>query len=88
MLFRSYQSTYSPGDTVTRESLYLSKIYDALKEGGFREGEDFIFQITSHVLIDFREQNLKAEDNLGESKIEFNSMLVKVRSLKEVIPFL
>lgn len=63
----------------------LDKIKRDLVKNGFKEGKDFKFKTTRHVLYDYGGKTLnEVSDPIPQDSI-FNSMLVKVSALKGII---
>lgn len=71
-------------DTMKGEIYSLMLIYEALTKNDCKEGEDFIFKKASHILTDFRGQDLRAQENLEEVSVEFSSLLVKAGALRKI----
>lgn len=82
----NYKSLFCrPSNTMENEKDCLSEICSALRSNGFKEGKDFIFRPTTHILFDFLGKDLKDQNDPRQITIKFNSMLVKVSALRKII---
>jgi hypothetical protein len=73
------------GKVNTAEQKAINQIHISLLQNGYKEGEDFIFQQTSHVVFDYHNQNLYPSQTPTETSVEINSMLVKMGALRKAV---
>lgn len=84
----NFMSVREPGSTIIRESSHMGLIKEALRESGFVYGRDFMLKRGTMKIIDFGGQALDAIENLNEVIVEYEAILVRVKTLREIIPYI
>ena len=80
----NYRETDKSRGDMQTEAEALGKIYLNLLGVGRREGFDFVFRKTNHILYDYHGQPLDSAEGITVKRVHFRSMLVKVEALRDV----